>query len=770
MAPFSMLLRKTSSLLPSPTRISFRAVTGAAGLALLAIIPPALEAQSPEDRVELERFRDSIAATVDSMGLLALERRMIDSAKIDRSNGMIHLKLGFLSVRLGDLGGRDHYDDAASEFQWAIDLQPSWPYAWYGMGLAEYGVGDSQVSFVTGLKTMLGKDALTRSAVAFAKSAEIDPAFVRGLVDLANTALRQRVNIKLGVALEALRRAGPTTAGSDPQVLLARGRVEREVGDGDSAVVAFKGYLQRGSNRALGLLEVARTLLLLGRYDGLEPYFEGAVLDDSVSVSGYRADLVPIATDSVLGEFDRLRGPRRAAYLRRFWSERDRIELRTDGERLREHYRRLFYARKNFQLTANNRHYDIVERYRSGSRDFDDRGVIYIRHGEPSSRASYAAPGLEPNESWRYTRTDGDLIFHFIAREDVQDFKLVESLFDVLGFSDAVWLQGDKRDGGADYAMAEQLMLSRERLSPIYRRLQGAGRGSAGRFQNQERRAGQESIAVGTTSDSYELRFPNELKASFEVLAVGRDSTGHQIQIAYAIAGSSLEPVTVTRGFLYSVRLRFVATDARGNIVSSLDTTRHFVAPERVPPNEHLVGRVGTSVPAGSLQYRLAIQQGDETGKALPKDSVRVGPASASALSLSDLVLGTRSANLGWRRTPVDTVLFNPLRTYKRGEEMELYYEIEGLRPAPYTVELAVRKKGGGGGVFKKIFGGGGAAIKLKFEQQATTSMVSTHRSLKLNRLKPGMYVLQLLVVDADGRKDYRTREFQVVDDEKKDG
>ncbi len=121
---------------------------------------------------------------------------------------MIHLKLGFLSLRLGDLGGQAHYDDAASEFQWAIDLQPSWPYAWYGMGLAEYGVGDSQVSFVTGLKTMLGKDALTRSAVAFAKSAEVDPSFVRGLVDLANTALRQRVNIKLGVALEALRRAG----------------------------------------------------------------------------------------------------------------------------------------------------------------------------------------------------------------------------------------------------------------------------------------------------------------------------------------------------------------------------------------------------------------------------------------------------------------------------------------------------------------------------------------------------------------------------------
>ena len=764
--PFTMRLLKIFLLHPS-LQVKSRALASVA-VALFILTPQHLQSQTPEDRVELERFRDSIAGTVDSIGLLALERRMIDSAKSDRSNGMIHLKLGFVSLRLGDLGGKDHYDDAASEFQWAIDLQPAWPYAWYGMGLAEYGVGDSQVSFVTGLKTMLGKDALTRSAVAFAKSAEIDPSFVRGLVDLANTALRQRVNIKLGVALEALRRSASTTAGNDPEVLLARGRVEREVGDGDSAVVAFKSYLQRGPNRALGLLEVARTQLLLGRFEGTAAYYEGASLDDSLAVTGYRADLSTIASDSVIGEFDRQQGQRRAVYLRRFWGERDLTELRTDGERLREHYRRLFYARKNFQLTANNRHYDIVERYRSGSRDFDDRGVIYIRHGEPSSRASYAAPGLEPNESWRYDRTDGDLIFHFIAREDVQDFKLVESLFDVLGFSSAVKLQ-DQNNSASDNAVAEQLMLSREQLSPIYRRLQAAGRGSTGRYQNQERRAGQESIAVGTTSDSYELRFPNELKATSEVLAVGRDSSGHQVQIAYAIAGSSLEPVTVTRGYLYSVRLRFVATDVRGKVVSALDTTRHFVAPERVPPNEHLVGRVGTTVPQGSLHYRLAIQQGDDAGTTLPRDTVRVGPASAAALSLSDLVLGSRTANLGWRRTPDDTVLFNPLRTYKRGEEMELYYEIEGLRPAPYTVELAVRKKGGGGGIFKKIFGGGGAAIKLKFDQQATTPTVYTHRSLKLDRLKPGMYVLQLLVVDADGRKDYRTREFQVVDEEKRD-
>jgi GWxTD domain-containing protein len=736
-------------------------------LAALAAAAPRLLAQTPDQRLELERFRDSIGTTADSTGLLGLERRMIARAKADRNDALQHLRLGFLSLRLGELGGQSHYEDAASEFQWAIDLKPDWPYSWYGMGLAEYGVGDSQVSFVTGIKTMLGKDALTRSAVAFAKSAAVDPGFDRGLVELANTALKQRVNIKLGVALDALRRASATPAARHTDVLLARGRVEREVGDGDSALAAFQGYLQEGGTRGLGQLEVARTLFLLGRYDGAGPYYEGAASDDSTTVAGYRADLATIASDSVLREFDRTAGPRRAAYLRQFWSERDHAELHTEGERLREHYRRLFYARKNFQLVSVNRHYDIVERYHSGSRDFDDRGVIYIRHGEPTTRATYSAPGLEPNESWRYSRPDGDLIFHFMAREDVQDFKLVESLFDVLGFSNAVVLRGGLGDDRND-PLTQQLLLSREQLSPIYARIQTTGQAGASQYQSQERAVGQESIAVGTTTDSYELRYLNELKVRSEVLAVGRDSTGTQVQIAYAVAGSSLVPVQVTRGYLYSIRVRFVALDRLGRVAASLDTTRHFVSPAPVPAGEHLVGRVNLPVPPGNYTYRLAVQQGEDAGVVLPKDSLRVGRATSASLALSDLVLGSRSTNLYWRRTAEDTVVFNPLRTFRRDEDMDLYYEVEGVAAgSKYDVRIAVRKQGKNGGLLKKVFGGGSAQLSLKFDEAAAFPLTATHRSLRLNKLKPGYYSLEVEVEDGQGRSDRRAQAFQVVDEKR---
>ncbi|MGH3370426.1 MAG: hypothetical protein ACRDPR_10515, partial [Nocardioidaceae bacterium] len=122
-----------------------------------------------------------------------------------------------------------------------------------------------------------------------------------------------------------------------------------------------------------------------------------------------------------------------------------------------------------------------------------------------------------------------------------------------------------------------------------------------------------------------------------------------------------------------------VATDRLDRVVASLDTTRHFVAPAPVPDDEHLVGRVSVPVPTGRFKYRLAIQQGEAAGILLPTDTLRVGRPTATALALSDLVLGSRNTNLFWRRTAEDTVVFNPLRTFKKQEDMELYYEVEGL-------------------------------------------------------------------------------------------
>ena len=172
------------------------------------------------------------------------------------------------------------------------------------------------------------------------------------------------------------------------------------------------------------------------------------------------------------------------------------------------------FARKNYRLITTNRHYFITETFRSGSRDFDDRGLIYIRQGPPDSRATWSRPGLQPNESWRYDRAEGNLVLHFVANEDVQDYKLVESVYDILGYETSLaLLQGrlvvprvrDRLPAGG----------SRDRLDPIYHKLEVAGMGSPAGFRiaKEERELGRLSIASGTTSDSYVRSFQQPLAA-----------------------------------------------------------------------------------------------------------------------------------------------------------------------------------------------------------------------------------------------------------------
>jgi GWxTD domain-containing protein len=724
-----------------------------AGLAGFAGSTPTLAwGQEPADRTAIETFRDSLNQIADTTALLALERRLVEEAKGDRENAIRHIRIGFVNLRLGVLGLERRYEDAAGEFNWATELQPTWPYGWFGLGFAEIGIGEPQIALVAGLQNMFGKDHMTKGALAFARAAEMDPTFVGGLVELANTALSQRVNIKLDLAREALRVASTTGARGNPEVLLWRGRVEREVGSIDTALIAFEGYLvAKGSvNRAVGLLELARTQFVAGQGTGAQSYFEGAALDDPTGVAEYRKDIAYIAADSLMQQFDRVSGADRAEFLKKFWTTRDRADLRRDNERLTEHYRRVHYAKRNFALVSTKRHYDIAERYRSNSKDFDDRGVIYIRHGEPTDRATLGIPNIELNETWKYAKADGDLVFHFVAREDVQDFKLVESLYDVLGFANAVRFQTG--DSLGDGQVVTRLLESRERIDPIYSRLQGVGRSGRITMTGDERRMGARSITEGTTSDSYELRYQENLRARTDVMAVGRSEAGNLLQITWAVPGATLKPITHQLGFVYPVRLRISVSDEQGNIVASLDTTKQFLSQAEIPAREHLVDRMSLPVPRGILHYRVAVDQQERAGIVMPRDSISVGQFDGSDFTVSSVVLGSRNANLRWVRQPGDTVFFNPTGVYRQNAEMELYYEVYGLAPgSDYNVELRVGRRDGGR-----------AAITLKYDEKAEGIVTRTRRTIKLERVRQGDYTLHLIVTTTDGRRAERRAGFQV--------
>lgn len=749
--------------------------------ALLFLITLALPlaAQSPGDRATIAALRDSLGTVRDTVALRQLEAATIGIARQLRDDPLLHLRLGFIAYRIGELtGGKSHYDDAAGEFEWAAELRPDWPYPWYGLGLAELAVGESSVLAIENLRQMLGKDYLSKAARAFAHATEVDPSFASAVVDLANTALTQRIKPRLDVALSAVRLAAASPAGRHADVQLVRGRVEREAGEADSALAGFRGYLAVGGDSGVGLLELARTYYSAHRApEGWRTYFAGArAATSAAALTLYRIDLSWIADSAELVAFDALADPpARAHWLEQFWSRRDVTEARDVGERLAEHYRRWFYARRSFRLVSRHRHYDITEVYRAKQIEFDDRGVIYLRHGEPDRRARFICndgeasrgDGCATNESWLYRREGGDLVFHFAARDDVQDYKLIESLVDALGFRRGV------QAGSQPDPQVSELYASRDQFGPLYSRV-GHSANAAGSALAQDRAQGRRSIAVGTTSDSYAQRFEQPLEAVVHEFVVGADTTvgggGQMLHVVFAVPADRLTGEQGANGLLYPLRFRLVVSDSEDRVVARLDTLRVFAARQPLRPPAYLTGRLALPVPHGRYRYRLLVATPDGVaGDLVRHDTLDVAELRGEAggpFAVSDVVVGREGSGLVLVQAN-DTVRLNPLSRFPEGSAAELYYEVYGLaRGATYHTVVRLQREGGRSifGAIGSLFGGGRAPVLLEFDAAAEGPVTRVHRGVALRDVGKGTYRLTVVITDpASGVRATRTRRFQVV-------
>lgn len=731
--------------------------TAGAGLGLAVLVMPAfLPAQSPDQRRSLDAFRESVEAVTDSIVLRSMESGLLEEARRRREDPELHLRLGYLALQQGVVGASSHYDAAASEFKWATQLATQWPYGWYALGLAEYAVG-ARVGGDRNNRPVLARDAWDRASHAFAQAATLEPGFAPRLEELARRAFRERTPEKAVVIREALRRAvlGARVSRS-PRLLLALGRVQREMGDAD-ALATFEMYHATGENRAVASLELGRTRLGRGDLGGASAYYAAVATDDPVAVAEARADLQPIAHEVDLAGFDLRRGSARAEMLRRFWTMRDRVELRAEGERLAEHLRRLSVARREFSLVGPG----------EGER-LDDRGRIYVRHGEPDDRASFALPGVEPNESWRYRRGGPDIVLHFAARQAPNDFRLVESVLDV---SDAraglVW-GSPATTAAAQRTNGEQMLRSRSALAPLYRQAPGSRPEQVADFLAQERAMGRRSIQVGTHTDSYSLRFVQDLDARGEVLLAGGSRSQPELQVLFSIPGYAVEPASGTVGVVYPVRVGFVALDSAGSIVAAVDSVIRIEPGERIPANRSLIGRIAVPVRPGRLTIQAAVQYGDRAGTAFGVDSLVVPGPGNGILALGDLLIGTPRGRVSVPFGEGGEVSVSPGGVVRKSDGLQLGVELYGLEPneaavvrvfiapdnGPYFPADAAPQwrpfpdRRAEGRLSRAL--GGGAIVRWRAD-------------LPLSKLKAGSWMIEVVATDSSGRQARREGRIQVL-------
>jgi tetratricopeptide (TPR) repeat protein len=772
-------------------------------------VPPVLSAQAPALRAQLVALRDSVSriASADDASARAAARHAL--LQRDQSDAVLLLQAGLVQLRLGQLSpDRAPLDQAQALFDEAIYRAPdTWPWPWYGLALTDLALDSTDAVVKASMHAGAGVYYHDAALHALGKALAADSSFVPAAALLGDILLPFGERALNGELKEAVRRAAATNQAALPW--LALGRVYRNLHQADSAVWAFQHYVAIGGDSGLGLLEQARSLYDLGQVPAATTaYLAGANLADSLARDNYRRDLAWVASPEELAAFDAVPGDSVGAFVGAFWAKRDAEELRAPGERLAEHVRRWRYIFEHFQLSARAEGTPqrggadcgpgIIPSLRDdgaapqdmaspdlqlfepgvyaatwrGKRLVDDRGVIYMRHGEPNQRAAASVertlssaplPGspllteatpvqteTRPNESWKYVTSHGTLLFHFCG-----------SL--ALGTSAATTLV-------EMLPLNPEMIGARSGLDPRFAALEGEIRmtnpdgrsriltastsGAARRLTESLARDGRRDIAVGLSTDEFAPEFKRQIEVHTQFFAVGQPDQGSGTVLAvFAFAGDQLTPTPLPQGgVVYPLALRLIATDAAGHI-HRIDTTRYFRSADTLRQGQFLFGTEELPVGAGTWDVRLLVTQPKvDAGGAIERREVTL--AAGGTLGLSDLVFGREGSGLRWQSAG-GTVPLSPLDAYPRSGSVEVYYELSGAESGRhYQTQLELAG----------VSGDAKGDVRLGFSEQANGTLLRLRRSVALDPIKGGQYRMTVTVTeDGTGKSVTRSRLLNVI-------
>ncbi|MEP6572099.1 MAG: GWxTD domain-containing protein [Gemmatimonadota bacterium] len=719
----STALRRQLALPPAGV-VMVRWINLSLGIALIA--GPAY-AQSPAERRMLDTLRDSLAGTSDTAAL-TLKVTAAERLQHASRDPIAQLAFAFAEVRLGEvLSQRTPIDRAADAFARVADQRPDWPYPWFGLGAAKLSLWDGGYIALPRSHQPPGADYLYTAFQAFNRASNLDHTFAAPAMGLAEVARRDRGSPHFTLIAGQLRQAAESS--SNTLLLLALARASRASGEIDQSLEALDRYLANGGDSAVAGFERARTLYAGRRpRDAEAAYYEGAEhLERPESVGLYRSDIVWIATPEELAGFDSLRHAEYREWLHRFWQKRDVADAREPGDRLAEHARRYTYALRNYRRPNFVRTYGREFPYRNPQDSLDDRGVIYLRHGEPNrSITTLDSDGAFfcRNITWKYGNDGDGMLFNFRTGAfkfcQFADYKLIPSVTDMYGGS-----FGDR--GGID---------------PIYQQL--ALFPNSRKVLQQERDWGARSIEIGTTTDSYKYRFERPMPAIVSVYAVGQlasDEAG--VLLVYGASGTGLAPTreqgdSVQR---YRLGIRVVVSTLSDSVVLRTDTAQQLRTARKLGKNGSLVGYFHLPLLPGDYAVRLVLRDSaNQSGTVLENGKVTVPDFSSPALVLSDLILGRDSTSLRWTRGG-QAVALNPLGGFPRAVPMDIYYEAGGMTSGTrYRTQVAISDEGDGRN-----------RIAVGFEEDATARIQQMRRTLRLDTLRPGRYVLSVTLQAANG-------------------
>jgi len=764
------------------------------------------------------------AQDVDSLyrfGLDQLEQGDTENAintfrkvlELNPNYALAHSSLGYIYMRRGNS------DLARASFERAIDLDMRLAAAHNGRGM------------------VLAQDERTRAVAldSYREALNLDPDYLDARYNLGVTLADMEDFRGARQAFEQLVQTDPDY--SDVHYRL--GVIASNEGDFDVALEEFRDQYRLAPNHRENRLELGRLyfrqeqygdaedlllpmisqfpdftpamLLLADVYLAVEDYTRANQLyllsykefEDEETADRLWQDVVDIASDDEREEYHDTALEDMPDFFRRFWVSRDPDPTTpTTNEIMVEHYRRLRYARQYYHSAT------TIGQY-------DDRGRIHVKYGEPDERAGYGTADSEtrPSDTWAYwTGLKQRLVVHFVDRGQGY-FQQVDSLLEASETNPITILAGLENPGDLTSTTSDltidrlPINTYRDRaiIDPIYdqianemeeiiRSAQGEGGGveAATSFIEQlstmletERMDNlQDLVTLASTTHYANIEPPDPLPFSFYTAAF-KDMQGRtRIEVYYGIPTTELKLERYGEGQKARVDLGVAIFDENWNEIDRTNEIREYLS------NQTVVQQAGSVMVDLNMMralpgvYNFAISLTDlNSGRVgVARDSLRVEEFTGRSLSISDIEMaGSIGSRRGGRfyREGVEIIPM-PTRTYTIEQPIFIYYELYNLSKddfgttafqVSYGIQPAdeARQRG----IISSAFRGLGRLVGIGKPVEVTVELdveygirAQENRWLELEFIDPksGLYQITLKVKDINNGTEYeRVQQFMVT-------
>ncbi|MBN2416994.1 GWxTD domain-containing protein [bacterium] len=276
--------------------------------------------------------------------------------------------------------------------------------------------------------------------------------------------------------------------------------------------------------------------------------------------------------------------PNKGGALLLFWQRRDPTPATPENERIVEHFTRIEEARKQFHSAV--------------PRGYDDRGMIYVRYGEPSDRMIAESNNYgPPNECWVYNNLGEEVVFDFV--KSGAHYELLSSLRDVVN-------KGDEED-----SMRLLGLFVEDRIghSSVY----ASGATTVGTFLEAEDFFSSRIKAVAmripmSVSNLQRMVEPLHAEVTF---ARFRQNSMTRVELYISIPYRGLEPLQddpeSAKNPRIPVRISYAIRDSAGAVKYQYDYPGLISTPDKKTKKEgHFEFQLNCTIPEGA--YRIAIE------------------------------------------------------------------------------------------------------------------------------------------------------------------